>query len=294
MSCREKIAFCILRNGQDDARLQGVRGGLASHGVGEDEVFVAEGWGELGDLARSSGREILAVLDADVALTDDWFECLTAHSEDFDVLTSRDRSGSVSRAGEVGTVLKAYVARAVCDGSASPGESFESRCRRFGFRVAELGPAALQRAGAKAMAPFTDLEADFGLNVFGFLSGNLGMGVTARHYLRNLIDHGVPVQPVEVLVGGGRSHHDQRYGDVWTTVFDQVPYPINFFILNPLDIDQLLEADCPALEGWEDRINICLPFWELPRIPPRWISILNRMEQSYLMITISLGSLPAA
>jgi glycosyltransferase involved in cell wall biosynthesis len=277
MLAGQRLRFCIAGDGRLEPRL---RENLRSQGIGNAEILTVRRWEELGDqIARNSDSEILILLDDDLAPSSGWLEGLGAQGDDFDVLTSRVRNAhggsDLSPAGEAGTVMKSYVPRAI--GWNRTDESFAERCQRFGFRVAELLGGELLRSAPNDPCPSTS-RPELGFNVFGFLSGNLGLGVAARHYLKNFMEAGLAVQPVEILVGGGRALHDVRYRDISRTLDDETPYPVNVFILNPSDLAVLMQQGYEALQPFGERINVCIPFWELPRIPPSWVPTLEQLD----------------
>jgi len=121
------------------------------------------------------------------------------------------------------------------------------------------------------------LPRPLGINLIGFHSANLGLGVSARHYYRFLVEAGLDVCPIEVPLRGGRSGHDTSYADQWLPLDEPAPHAVNLFVMNPKDIaDQL--AHCHPAVGLAGRINVALPFWELPRLPPSWCEHLRRMD----------------
>jgi glycosyltransferase involved in cell wall biosynthesis len=85
------------------------------------------------------------------------------------------------------------------------------------------------------------------------------------------------VQPVEIEVSGGRSQHDLSVEPTACTLADATPYPVNLFVMNPLDLAAVAKGQPRAIQ-LEGRVNICLPFWELPRLPPDWVRILECLD----------------
>ena len=142
-----------------------------------------------------------------------------------------------------------------------------------------LATARVQREAAVCESPPTRLtsRAEFGVNLFGFISGNLGLGVAARNQLRLLLDSGIEVCPVDIEVCGGRARHDRTFAHLTVDLTTPTPHPVNVFVLNPSDLASLLRARPPAVRT-EGRINVCIPFWELPLIPPCWVEPLESMD----------------
>jgi glycosyltransferase involved in cell wall biosynthesis len=55
------------------------------------------------------------------------------------------------------------------------------------------------------------------------------------------------------------------------------PHSVNLFLMNLKDLGEQLQRGFPALQT-SGRINIALPFWELTRLPPTWVEILDTLD----------------
>lgn len=118
-------------------------------------------------------------------------------------------------------------------------------------------------------------DAGFGINVIGYISGNLGLGVATRNTVRMLTERGVPTALTDVDPGGGRMGHDTSCVSAGSDG-DATPYPLTIFHMNPLEVaDQLWTQ--PRLSR-DDRISACVPFWELPQLPAAWLPVLEAMD----------------
>ncbi len=118
-------------------------------------------------------------------------------------------------------------------------------------------------------------HAAFGINVIGFISGNLGLGVATRNTVRMLTGQGVPVALTDVDPGGGRMGHDTSYRAL-TSERSGTPYLIDLFHMDPSTVANVLRAD-PSL-ACGDRVSACVPFWELPVLPAEWLDVLDAMD----------------
>lgn len=116
-----------------------------------------------------------------------------------------------------------------------------------------------------------------GVNLIGFHSGNLGLGVSARHYFRFLVEAGLDVCPVELPVPSGRAGHDTSYADQYLPLDVPAPHAVNLFVMNPQDVADWLGRRYPAVSA-TGKVNVALPFWELPRLPRTWLEPLRRMD----------------
>ncbi len=119
--------------------------------------------------------------------------------------------------------------------------------------------------------------ADFGFNVIGYVSGNLGMGVTARHFIRLLLDRGCRVSVFDMNPGLEKLGHDGQYADITVKNFVDLPYSINLFLLNISNLDEILLAPPDGLFR-EDRFNVALAWWELTILPERFTEALRLFD----------------
>lgn len=116
-----------------------------------------------------------------------------------------------------------------------------------------------------------------GFNVYGYLTSNLGLGVAGRNTVGTLLARGVPVRLVDVDPGGGMQGRDRSLADVIEQTRMAGPHRVNIFHVNP---DQLLYLLDPVTQRvpMQDTLQVCVPFWELPRLPRSWIPVLRAMD----------------
>lgn len=117
----------------------------------------------------------------------------------------------------------------------------------------------------------------FGYNVIGFISGNLGQGTAARSTIKILLEKNLPVSVIDIDAGFGRSGFDSSFNHLIQSADRQAPYAVNLIQLNPPEISQLLKQGLPCLTD-PAKLNIIVPFWELPRLPQSWIPVLEKMD----------------
>jgi glycosyltransferase involved in cell wall biosynthesis len=117
----------------------------------------------------------------------------------------------------------------------------------------------------------------FGFNVIGYTSANLGLGAAARTTVRLLLENNFPVSVFEVDAGFGRSGTDRSFDYLKTPDNKEPPYAINLVHLNPPEYGALVNLGHPWLSD-ADRLNIIVPFWELPMVPQRWLPVLERLD----------------
>lgn len=113
-----------------------------------------------------------------------------------------------------------------------------------------------------------------GVNVVGHVSGNLGLGVAARSTIARLLAWGHPVAVVDVDLGSTRSRHDLSYAAL--ECGGPCAHPLTLFHMNPPEVVQFSGQ-------WRPHVplrytNVCVPFWELPRLPAGWLPVLGAMD----------------
>ena len=126
------------------------------------------------------------------------------------------------------------------------------------------------------MASRSPIDRPFGINVVGYITGNLGLGVATRNTIRMLQGLDVPVALTDVDPGGNRLGSDTTYTALPDSARDRTPYPITIFHMNPPALTDQLWMH----RSWsrDDRITACVPFWELPVLPHSWRPALEAMD----------------
>ncbi|MHB1340739.1 MAG: glycosyltransferase family 4 protein [Coriobacteriia bacterium] len=128
------------------------------------------------------------------------------------------------------------------------------------------------------MSPSTSAKTrDFGVNLYGYLTSNLGLGVAARNTAHMLLGNNVPCRLMDVNPGGGMQGRDRTFAERIAADRHVEPYAINLFHINPDQVLYLLNpfTNTVTLRGC---VNACVPFWELPRLPDSWVEPLAAMD----------------
>jgi glycosyltransferase involved in cell wall biosynthesis len=115
-----------------------------------------------------------------------------------------------------------------------------------------------------------------GVNLIGFLSANMGLGVAARNTASLLERKGIPVAGLGIQAGMGRSQPGDRIRDICVPNGVGLIHGVNLWHLNPPEVSNLMATDRLRID-W-NRFNVCVPFWELTRIPPDWFEALDAMD----------------
>lgn len=117
-----------------------------------------------------------------------------------------------------------------------------------------------------------------GINLIGHVTGAMGLGVAARNTLDVLSALGRPFIALDIDPGGGRQGAEMAWREAIASP-PHAPYPINWFQLNPPEIARLA-GERPVWLDLVSRTNVCVPFWELPRLPVAgcWAECLEAMD----------------
>ncbi len=115
-----------------------------------------------------------------------------------------------------------------------------------------------------------------GFNFFGAVSANLGLGVAARNTLTALRALGHPVAVTDVDPHMGRGGLIRTHCTPGDRSADKGRFPINMFHINPAEALGLV-WNTRGLTA-RNRINLCVPFWELEELPADWTTFLGAMD----------------
>jgi GT2 family glycosyltransferase/glycosyltransferase involved in cell wall biosynthesis len=140
-----------------------------------------------------------------------------------------------------------------------------------------IHPKASRVTEAAAGPVLPVIDRNIGINVIWYISGNLGIGVSARHIVRTLIDKGIPIAINDIDPGLGRSRHDMSFEQYYARPENPLPYPINLFIFPPSDLTALVSAN-QQLVRQPGHLNAVLSMWELPVIPSEWKATMESMD----------------
>ncbi len=116
-----------------------------------------------------------------------------------------------------------------------------------------------------------------GFNVIGYVSANVGLGVSARHVIRLLIDRGFPVAIFDMDPGLHRTGHDQSFSAYTVASPEDLPYSINLVFLFIPQLPTFL-LDPPPKVLRRDRLNVAFVWWELTVLPKLWIEALQLFD----------------
>jgi glycosyltransferase involved in cell wall biosynthesis len=105
----------------------------------------------------------------------------------------------------------------------------------------------------------------------GFLGGEFGLAVAARNTLHALTAAARPVVAVPIDVGA-----PTRAVSLPPDAPPAGPSDLNLFHMNPVEIVTTRRAWSRTIS--RDAAAACVPFWELPLLPHRWLPVLEGMD----------------
>lgn len=108
-----------------------------------------------------------------------------------------------------------------------------------------------------------------GFNVIGNISANTGLGVHSRHLLTLMRERSHCVKVFDIDPSGNRGMHDTQFADITVNDPDELPYPINLFVLQPSAVFAFLAAH-PKFAVEPGRLHAAVAMWELTVVPERW------------------------
>lgn len=113
-----------------------------------------------------------------------------------------------------------------------------------------------------------------GVNMFGYMRGEFGLGESARAYARAVIAEGIPVAVNDVDLDLPHSCNDDSLG---IHLSKEAPYPVSIVFVNPDYLDDALSKIGERLpEG--GRLIACW-FWELETLPPSWLPSIHLVDE---------------
>jgi GT2 family glycosyltransferase len=116
---------------------------------------------------------------------------------------------------------------------------------------------------------------EFGFNVISYVSGNLGIGVTARNVVRVLLERGCPVSILDLDPGQGRKGFDSSFEEYYVNSIQEMPYGLNLLVLPPAGIKDIL----PSVMAYKPNcLNVGFCMWELPILPKSCIAPMQALD----------------
>jgi len=123
------------------------------------------------------------------------------------------------------------------------------------------------------MFPMTDPTLGPGVNLYGYIHGQFGLGQTARMYARALLNAGYPVAVNDAGIAIAHSCDDRSLA---SQMGRGAPYPYSLVFVNP----DLFAELAPRLP--RDAYTIGFWFWELDTVPEAWLPTLQYVDEVWV------------
>lgn len=117
----------------------------------------------------------------------------------------------------------------------------------------------------------------FGINVIGYVSSNVSLGITARQFIKLFQEKGVPVAVHDIDFGRSERGRDFDFQSLVVQEGNELPYSINMFFLAVGQLPQLLLKSSPDIFSSE-RLNVGLLWYEVTSIPSHLAEALSRLD----------------
>lgn len=124
-----------------------------------------------------------------------------------------------------------------------------------------------------------DAPREFGVNVVGHVSGNLGLGVLARNVVSVILSRGCPVRVLDIDPGMGRGGHDQRFLEYTVGSIDELTYPVTLLVFPPdSTVYFLRDRRNQSVLSRPDGLNAAVMNWEQMVVPHEWARVLEGLD----------------
>lgn len=123
----------------------------------------------------------------------------------------------------------------------------------------------------------TNLKDKSGVNVIGYLSGSLGLGVLARNIVTLFRRLEIPTGIHDLDCYADKEKDQVARAGSYFADPGQLPYNINLFIAPPPTLSWLI-SEKPELFANSDRLNVAYSAWELMVLPESWKRTLEAFD----------------
>lgn len=120
------------------------------------------------------------------------------------------------------------------------------------------------------LKPFLPSSGKNGVNLIGYIQGEIGLGQSCRLVAAGLEAAGVPFTVYNYQQVSAMRSEDHSWDH---KISNQTPYNINLFHINPYEVPLAFSALSPAF--WDNKYNIAFWLWELEEFPPEWCFAIN-------------------
>ncbi len=125
-----------------------------------------------------------------------------------------------------------------------------------------------------------------GVNLFGYLKAQMGLGQGARLMAHAVLESGIPHSLINVSIGNPASHNEKEFEAMLSKAS---VYNTNIVHINP-EQTPLLRVAYPR-RTWDKRYNIAVWLWELEEFPSEWHSEFAYFDEIWTPSTFTSNSI---
>ena len=127
------------------------------------------------------------------------------------------------------------------------------------------------------MPNFSDSTLSFGINVIGYVTSNVSLGITARHFIKLFLDKGIPVSVYDIDYHRAPNARSTEYDSLTVKPGTELPYSINLFFLSMGHLPKLFLNPTAGLFS-SASLNVGLIWCEETIIPKRYREALHLFD----------------
>lgn len=138
----------------------------------------------------------------------------------------------------------------------------------------------------KRKQPYDSKAYPQGINLFGYLKAQMGLGQGVRLIAHAIIQSGLPCTFLNVSVGNPAQHTEKEF----EALLAKAPlYNTNIVHINPEQIPLLHQLY--SARAWDKRYNIAVWLWELEEFPEEWHSAFRCFDEIWTPSTFTSASI---
>ena len=148
--------------------------------------------------------------------------------------------------------------------------------------------SAMERLGESSFLPFERSAFADGVNLIGFIRGEIGLGQSCR-----LVAAGLEASGIDFTVYNYEQTSAMRFNDhTWEhKIIDTTPYNINLIHINPYELP--LAYLQLGSDVWNRRYNIAFWLWELEEFPAEWENSIKLADEIWTPSEFASSSIRA-
>jgi len=121
------------------------------------------------------------------------------------------------------------------------------------------------------------MNGNFGINVIGYVSSNVSLGITARHFIKLFLNRQIPVSIYDIDFNRAPNAREHEYQNLTVKNPGDLPYSINLFFLSMGQLPKLFLYPPEGLFA-ANRLNVGLIWCEETVLPKRFREALRLFD----------------